>query len=196
VRRIRTDLPHRPLGELPSVTSDSGSLRIRSAAVNGWFADRGREKWVVRLPGATTYTANVRPNAATVRMDLSGGQFSSLAVQPNAGDVHLTLDGATVNSFDLELNAGSASIRVNPATTLTGDVQMNAGSLDLCAAADVAFRITSSGTAFSTNVNASNVSRDGNTWTSANYASAQQRITLTVHGNAASFTLNPSGGCN
>jgi hypothetical protein len=181
---------------MPSVTSDSGSLRIRSADMSGWFVDRGREKWVVRLPTATSYTASVKPNAASVRMDLSGGRFDSLSVQPNAADLRLTLDGASVTSFDLEMNAGSASLTVNPSTSLNGDVQMNAGSVELCAASNVAFRITSSGTAYSTNINASGATRDGNTWTSANYADAQQRITLTVHGNAASFTLNPSGGCN
>jgi hypothetical protein len=181
---------------MPSVTSDPGSLRIRSANMSGWFIDHGREKWVVRLPIGTSYTASVKPNAASVRLDLSGGRFDSLTVQPNAGDVHLTLDGASVTSFDLEMNAGSASIMVNPSTSLEGDVQMNAGTLELCAASSVAFRITSSGTAYSTDVNAPGVSRDGDTWTSGNYATAQQRITLTVHGNAASFTLNPSGGCS
>lgn len=181
---------------IPSVTSDSGSLHIRSADVNGWFVDRGREKWVVQLPSGTSYTASVKPNAASVRMDLSGGAFDALTIQPNAGDVRLTLDGATVTSFDMEMNAGSASITVDSGTTLSGDVQMNAGSLELCAASNVAFRITSSGTAYATNVNASGATRDGDTWTSANYATAEQRITLTVHGNAASFTLNPSGGCS
>jgi LiaI-LiaF-like transmembrane region len=180
----------------PSVTSDPSSLRIRSADVGGWSVERGREKWVIRLPSAPSYSVSVKPNAATVRMDLSGARLDSLSLQPNAGDIHLTLDGATLTSFDLEMNAGSASLRVNPSTTLSGDVQMNAGSLELCAASGVAFRITSSGTAFGTTIDGSGLTRDGDTWETANYATAQQRITLTVHGNAASFTLNPSGGCN
>ncbi len=55
--------------------------------------------------------------------------------------------------------------------------------------------ITVSGIAFGTNLGDSNLSHDGDTWESSTYTSAEHKITLTVHGNAASFDLNPTGGC-
>jgi hypothetical protein len=65
----------------------------------------------------------------------------------------------------------------------------------LCAPADAALRINASGAAFGTNLDGSNLRRSDDTWESSSYASAQTTITLTVHGNAGSFNLNPPGGC-
>ena len=95
----------------------------------------------------------------------------------------------------MDLNAGSLSVTASPDTSLSGSIQVNAGSIKLCAPPGTALQITASGTAFGTNLDHSDLAKDGDTWESAGYPEAANKITLTVHGNAASFDLNPSGGC-
>lgn len=182
--------------DLPTVTGQGDLLRIVSANGNGGFSlDRGRERWVVDLPGSASYDANIRTNAGTVTMDLGDSTFSALDLQPNAADVHMQLGGAKIANFNLEMNAGSANLTVSSGTQLDGSIQMNAGSVKLCAPSGMPMRITASGTAFSADLGGNGLTQSGDTWESPGYASAQQRITLSVHGNAASFELNPSGGC-
>ncbi len=180
----------------PTVTGTPAELRIQSADTNGWFTDHGRERWVVSLPTAPSYDGNVRANAGKVTMDLGGSTFTSLDLQPNAADVHLRLSDASITGFDMEMNAGSASISATSGTLLVGSIQMNAASVKLCVPSGTAMRITASGTAFSADLGGNGLTHDGDTWESPGYdASAQHRITLAVHGNAASIQLNPDGGC-
>ncbi len=179
----------------PSVSGEPALLRITSATNDTNFWGQGREKWVVSLPDGVSYDANIRTNAGKVTMNLDGSTFSSFSLQPNAADVHLSMSGASVSGFDLEMNAGSANLTVSSGTLLTGSIQMNAGSVRLCAPSGMPMRITATGTAFSSDLGGHGLTQSGDTWESPGYASAQQRITLSVHGNAASIELNPSGGC-
>jgi hypothetical protein len=38
--------------------------------------------------------------------------------------------------------------------------------------------------------------QDGDTWTSDGYSAADTRIEISFSGNAASFAVNPEGGCS
>lgn len=181
-------------GNQPTVTSASDELRLASVD-KGFFAGGGRERWVVRLPAATTYDADLQVNGGKATMNLTGSRFSTLSFQPNAADVHLDLSNATVTDLDLELNAGSAVITASSGTNIEGRIQENAGSVRLCVPSGVGLRITATGVAFGTNLDQSGLSRNGDTWVSSDFGSAYQKITLTVEGNAGSFDLNPSGGC-
>jgi hypothetical protein len=181
------------------ISVDGANDHLNLASANkggGFFPDRGRERWVVELPGATTFEADIHTNASKGTMDLIGARFSSLALQPNAADLLMKLEGASIEGLDVELNAGSLKITASPNTALSGTIQVNAGSVDLCAPSGTPMRITAGGTAFGTDLGDAGLTQSGDdTWESATYAQAQRRITLTVHGNAASFDLNPSGGC-
>ncbi len=179
----------------PTVASGDATLRIDSASDSGnVFSDRG-DRWIVTLPTATAYAATIHANAGRLNLDLRGGTFSSLDLQPNAADLHLLLDDASITGLDLEMNLGSANLTANAGTSLSGTIQMNLGSVNLCAPSDLPMRITSSGTFFTINLGGAGLTHSGDTWESAGYASATHRITLDVHGNLGSFTLNPSGGC-
>lgn len=182
-------------GDPPMVSGSPSALEITSQHV-GDFLNSGHERWEVVIPQAVTYDAEIRANAGTLNLGLAGSSFSSLALQPNAADLHLNLVDASVDGFDLELNAGSAKITVSSGTLLTGSIDVNAGSISLCAPDGTPLQITASGAAFGTDLGGNGLTRTGDTWESPGYASAQRRITLTVHGNAASFDLNPSGGCS
>ena len=180
----------------PSVDAASNHLDLQSASRRGaFFGDHGRERWVVQLPSASTYDAEIHVNASQGTVDLSRSRFSNLTLQPNAADLRMQLGGARIESLDVELNAGSLSVTVSADTAVSGSIQANAGSIKLCAPSGTALQITASGTAFGTNLDDLDLAKDGDTWESAGYVEAANKITLTVHGNAASFDLNPSGGC-
>lgn len=180
----------------PTVASSTDHLDINSGDQGGGFlVDNGRERWVVELPSATTYDAEFHVNASKGTMDLSGAKFNSLSVQPNAADLVLNVGDANVQGLDLQLNAGSLSIVATTGTALSGTIRVNAGSVQLCAPSDAGIRITASGTAFGTNLGDTDLTRTGDSWQSSGYDQVVQKITLTVHGNAGSFDLNPPGGC-
>ncbi|MDP9271534.1 MAG: DUF5668 domain-containing protein [Chloroflexota bacterium] len=181
-------------GPTPNVEGSAERLKVTSGD-SGDFLAGGKERWEIGLPVATTYAADIQTNAVKATMNLSGSHFSSFSIQPNAANVRIDLTDAGVSDLDLQLNAGSSVITASNGTSLSGQIEENAGSVHLCTPTDAALRITVSGIAFGTNLGDSNLSHDGDTWESSTYTSAEHKITLTVHGNAASFDLNPTGGC-
>jgi hypothetical protein len=180
----------------PTVDGGDDHLDVSSADQGGgFFGDHGRERWIVELPISTTYKAEIHLNASKGNMDLGGGTFSRLSLQPNAADVVVHFGGAKIQGLDVQLNAGSLSMLASADTTLSGSIQVNAGSVQLCVPSGAGLRITATGAAFGTNLADTDLTRSGDTWQSSGYAQATHRITLEVHGNAGSFDLNPSGGC-
>ena len=49
---------------------------------------------------------------------------------------------------------------------------------------------------FSHNLDESGLQRAGDTWSTPGYAGADEQVHIDLDGNAASFTLNPEGGCS
>lgn len=182
-------------GSSAQVSSGSDRLEVRSPDHN-WF-DRGRQRWAVYLPKATTYQLEVSPNAADTSIDLGGGTFGSVSVQPNAGTVFLDLTDAQVAELDLSLNAGSASIVIGAGLDMRATLSVNAGSIEVCTVDDVALQITSDpNITFATNLDETDLTQLGDTWTSDGYADASDRVQIDLSGNAGSFDLNPEGGCS
>ena len=178
----------------PEISSDSESLRV-SAEGGGFigFTD-SRQAWEVVLPTDATLSLSVDSNAASSRLDLENADLSTLAIDANAGEINLVLPGAEVRELSIDANAGSVSIEADGSTVLEGSVEMNAGSLELCAPDDLAISITIEGenVTFSHNLEERGLSRTGDTWSSGD---GEPDLRLDVNGNAASFTLNPEGGC-
>lgn len=184
-------------GAHPTVDGTATGLRLASVDQGAdLFADRG-ERWVVTLPKATSYQATIEANGSKLTMNLSGSHFTSLSLKPNASDAFLDLSDASIQGLDLAANAGSLTINTSGDTAVAGTIDVNAGSVTFCTTPAAAFQFTVSGTAMDETMNGSGITQVGDTWESATYpdADAAHRITLAVHGNAASFELNPSGGC-
>jgi cell wall-active antibiotic response 4TMS protein YvqF/putative adhesin len=178
----------------PQISSNDGSLRVRAEGGNAFFAD-ARQNWDVVLPTDVNLGLNVTANAASTTLALDDASLSDLSIDANAGSIEMGLPGASVAGFSVDANAGSVKITADDGTTLAGSVSMNAGSLELCVPDDVGLAITISDTniTFSHNLDESGLSRSGDTWRTG---SGDAAITLDVSGNAASFTLNPDGGCS
>ena len=187
------DVRHGPDGR-PEIATGDASLRV--TADDGGpigFTNTGQE-WRVELPSEAELAFDLEVNAASARLDLAGGQFSSLGIDANAGDFDVDLSGATVGGFELDMNAGSAEVVADGETDLVGSVGMNAGSLDLCVAQGAAVEIAldDPNVTFSHNLEDRGFDESGDTW---RLGSGTPSVRLDIEGNAASFTFNPDGGC-
>lgn len=180
------------------VEGDRNSLDVSATNEEGFNWDGGKQRWDIGLGSELAYDLRVSANAADASLDLSGGTFDRLEIDPNAASLSIDLSGSTVGDFDMSMNAGSAEIQTDAETALAGRFTMNAGSFELCVPYEAALRITvaDSNFTFSHNLDDSGLTRSGETWTSDAFDGADTFIDLRLEGNAASFTLNPDGGCS
>jgi hypothetical protein len=75
-----------------------------------------------------------------------------------------------------------------------GTLRVNAGTIDVCAPANAQLQITvREQLTFATNLDQRGLTRSGNIWQRA--GTGGPVIRLDVSGNAASFNLDPTGGC-
>ena len=84
---------------------------------------------------------------------------------------------------------------------MSGDLEVNAGTIDLCVPPDAALRLTvGDDFAFDTNLAAQGLteatSEDDDEGVWQRPGTGGPTITLSVDGNAASFRLDPAGGCS
>ena len=177
----------------PAITSGDDSLRVSSEGAVFPFGNH-RQDWSVTLPRGAALNLAVDTNAGSARLDLSGANLTSFDAEMNAGSLAIDLSGALASDLDVGANAGSVSIVADANSAVSGSLEVNAGSIELCVADGAAFSITveTDNITFSHNLDESNLTRNGETWSSGTGTAA---ITLAVEGNAASFTLNPEGGC-
>jgi len=181
-------------GEPARVTAADDRLHVESSQGSRWWG--GREHWVVALPTDTTYQLVVSPNAADTKIDLSGLRFTSVSLDANAGSLRLDLTGSRMDVLNLSVNAGSAWVIIGPGSSMDASMSVNAGSIDVCIADRVAVSVTTNANiTFSTNLDESGLTQTGDTWSVDGYATAADRVHIDLEGNAASFTLNPEGGC-
>ncbi|MGH2455691.1 MAG: LiaI-LiaF-like domain-containing protein [Candidatus Limnocylindria bacterium] len=184
----------------PRLDATGDSLRIRSAEDGFQFGmGGGKQRWEIGLGSDPTYDLQVSVNAAETTLDLAGGAFTEVGISPNAGALHLDLSGSSVEDFRISMNAGSAELQTDAGTTLAGTIGMNAGSLRLCTAPEAVLRFrVDANVTFSHNLDDadSGLQQAGEeTWTSPGFGEAGSFIDLRLEGNAASFELNPEGGC-
>jgi cell wall-active antibiotic response 4TMS protein YvqF/putative adhesin len=183
-------------GDPARVTADKGRLHVESSQNDEWWTG-GRQHWIVGLPTATSYQLDITPNAADSTIDLGGGRFTSVSLSPNAGSVTLDLTDAQVDNLDLSLNAGSASVIIGKGLSMDASMSVNAGSIEVCTADGVALQVTTNANiTFSHNLDTAGLQHVGDTWSTSGYADASDRVHIDLEGNAASFTLNPEGGCS
>jgi cell wall-active antibiotic response 4TMS protein YvqF/putative adhesin len=183
-------------GHRAKVTAASDRLNVETSQGSQWWGAAGREHWVVALPTGPSYQLEVSPNAADTNIDLSGLRFTSISLSPNAGSLTLDLIGARVDVLDLSLNAGSASVTIGQGSAMDATMSVNGGSIEVCTETGVALQVTvDPNLTFSTNLDESGLTQAGETWSTVGYDDATDRVHIDLEGNAASFTVNPKGGC-
>ncbi len=180
-------------GRAPTIDASGETVTARVASSGNIFG--ARSSWHVSLPSSPRQTLDVAENAGSANLVLGGIDLDRLQLTVNAGDGRVDMTGTTPGSLTGTVNAGSAKIQL-PKASLTGNLTVNAGSIALCAPDGVALRLTAND-----NITASydfeqrGLVRQGNTYTSPDWASATTRIELTTSANAGSFSLDPPEGC-
>jgi hypothetical protein len=177
------------LGTQPIVTATGSSLHIATPDQTATH----RQNWSLELPAAPLRDLSITANAAAVTLDLEGAALERFRADMNAGDLRIDAGDARINRLDISMNAGRARITIADGTT-AGSLAANAGAIELCVptGAGLVLRVTDQLT-FAHNLERRGLARDGNTWTRT--AAGSDNIDLTINGNAASFSLDPDGGC-
>jgi hypothetical protein len=174
-------------GDGPAVDATAGRLSLRTPTPDG-----RRHEWTVVVPRDRLSTVDVQHNAGTARIDLTGTKLARLKVEANAGDIVVIGEDAPINLLDVSMNAGRARLTLGGATE--GKLQVNAGTIDVCAPANAQLQITvREQLTFATNLDQRGLTRNGNVWQRT--GASGPVIRLDVSGNAASFNLDPTGGC-
>ena len=174
-------------GPAPTVDAGPGDLSVR-APDNGLQ----HQEWTVALPTEALRDVTVHTDAGQTSLDLSGTRLSSLDVEANAGDVKLIAAGASIDDIDVSINAGTARLTIGG--PVSGSLSVNAGSIEMCVPSNADLQIgVAQVFGFDTNLDRAGLVRNGDSWRRA--GTGGPSIHLRVEGSAASFTLNPSGGC-
>ena len=175
-------------GEAPSIGATGSSLSVR-ASRDGIQ----RQEWSLVLPGTELGSLDVTADAAQSTLSLPSVTLVALHVQTNAADVLLDATAATISDLQMGVNAGRARMTLGGATT--GTIRVNAGEVRLCVPPEATLAITVHDQfALETNLGQGDLTQAGDTWNRSG-ATGAPVIRLEVEGNAASFTLDPTGGC-
>jgi hypothetical protein len=177
-------------GPPPIVTGSADRLQVRSP--NG--GSERRQDWSLKAPSDALAAIDLEANAGSGTMELAGARLASLTAEINAFDLSVDAAQATVEQINLTMNAGRSRITLGPGS-LTGRLSVNAGAIDLCVptASQLRIRLTEQVT-FAHNLDSRGLARSGGAWTRSG-SDLNSVIDLTVDGAAASFTLDPDGGC-
>jgi LiaF transmembrane domain len=174
-------------GAEPRADDGAGNLSVRTPPNSGAH----RQDWTISLGTDALRDLDLKINAASSSVVLAGSDLSSLEADMNAGDMLLDGSGATISRIDASVNAGR--LRVTLEGPSSGDLSMNAGAIELCVPADAQLQLeVKDQLTFATNLASRGMVKDGDTWTKSGTGGL---IDLSVEGNAASFTLDPEGGC-
>ena len=185
-------------GQTPEVAHSADGLEIQSRDRGIFIFGIGqgaRDMWALTLPTEPTLRVDASINAGSGRFVLTNAKLDEIAVEGNAATIRVDLTGSTIGDLDVEVNAGSARVQL-PNASLSGRLEANAGSLAICLPDGVGLRVsTNENITGSNNFAERGLTRSGDTYETANYGAATNRIQLEVDVNAASVTLNPEDGC-
>jgi hypothetical protein len=180
------------------VESGDDQLTIRTDD-DETFATGDRRHLEVTVPRDTGASLGVSVNAADTDLDLSDGAWSQVDFSGNAMATRIDLSGAEAEDVSVTLNAGSAKIQLGEGTTLNSPMRLgaNAGSMEVCAPAGIGLEIAmGEDVTVGHNLDAEGLSEDNGVWRTDGFEDADTQIEIEFEGNAASFTLNPEGGCS
>jgi len=176
-------------GDPPVIDSSASRLEVRTPT-----GGSHRQDWTVGVPASSLESFQLTANAAASTIDLGSAALDDLRADVNAGDVRVSAGAATLKNVDVTMNAGRLRLTL-PAGATTGRLSVNAGAIDVCVPADAGLRFdVKDQLTFVTNLSSRGLTRDGSIWTNPGTGTAGT-IDLAIEGNAASFTLNPNGGC-
>jgi hypothetical protein len=177
-------------GPPPVVTAAPNALEVKSpTSGNG-----RRQSWNVKVPSSAIGGLEIHAAAGSGTADLAGATLTSVTAGADAFDLTIDAGEARVGRVDMTTNAGRSRITLGSGP-VSGSLSVNAGAIDLCVptGSPLRIRLTDQLT-FAHNLDDRGLVKSGGTWTRSG-TDPESVIDLTVDGAAASFTLDPQGGC-
>ena len=176
-------------GPEPRVQASSSTLTLQGPRDPGSH----RQEWQVGVGADVLRAVEMTINAAASTAALDGATLDSFRADLNAADLQLDGSSATIADIDLAVNAGRIRATLGEGAA-TGSLSANAGAIELCVPPTSALRFdVNDQLTFATNLESRGLTQEGETWTREGSGAL---IDLDVEGNAASFTLDPDGGCD
>jgi hypothetical protein len=177
-----------PAADRLTLASDSGRAFMP-------FGDDVRRDWRVSLPQETSLSTSITLNAGSADIGLGGGPLDALSGTFNAADARVDAATATaLRTLSMTWNAASGRLALPP-ISMSGNMTLNASSVTVCVPPDVGVRISHQATLSSDNFDELGMTRSGDAWQTADYASAAEQIDLRVSSNVSSIELSRAGGC-
>jgi hypothetical protein len=153
--------------------------------IGWWFNPERRTD--VGLTTRIPLDLRVDTGSGSSQMDLSGLQLSSFSLDSGSGSVDLTLPGSAVpGTTSINSGSGSVNIKIPQGAAFTLETDTGSGSLHIRVPAGTALKIDSrddgSGSLSlpSGLTQTRSGSRDTGTWESTDYATAAQKVTITI----------------
>ena len=182
----RTHVEYR--GPEPRVQASGSLLALETPRDPGSH----RQEWDVTVGADALRNVEMSVNAAASTAVLDGASLASFTADLNAADLMLDAGAASIEVIDLSVNAGRIRVTLGDGQT-SGDLSANAGAIELCVPSTAALRLrVEDQLTFATNLKNRGLAQDGETWTRPG---SGPLVDLEIEGNAASFTLDPDGGC-
>ncbi len=179
----------------------SAQLRLRQDAADE-FVFLGRQKqslWDVQVPATAALQLHSTLNAVKGTIDAGPGPLERVTGTFNASDVRLDLAEAaavTPISLDLTLNASDGHLAL-PAADISAAITLNASSLVVCVPAAAALRVDHSSVLGSDDLDSKGLIEDGaGQWSTPGYASAADRVSLSITNTVSSLSLERPEACS
>ena len=177
-------------GAPPVVTAAPNALEVKSST----SGNGRRQSWNVKVPSGAIGGLEIHAAAGSGTADLGGATLTSVTAGGDAFDLTIDAGAASVGRIDARMNAGRSRITLGSGP-VTGSLSVNAGAIDLCVPSGSPLRIQlTDQITFAHNLDDRGLVKSGGTWTRSG-SDFESLIDLTVDGAAASFTLDPQGGC-
>jgi hypothetical protein len=187
-------------GDEPTIEGSPSSLTLEQDDFSAdffAFTQQVRSDWTVSLPAGPAVSVGMTLNAASGTVDLGAGPVADVGGTFNASDITLDVGSAETPvpaSLGLTFNASSGRL-VLPAGSLTGGMTLNASSLSICLPADAEARIELEATLSSDDIASGGLNEVEGAWQTDGFATATNRIDLSVTSTVSSITLERPEVC-
>lgn len=187
--------------EPPVIAGTRTDLSMSQAEDGGDFfvlGQQSRNEWNVELPATAAITLETTLNAAEAVIDLGSGPVAEVNATFNATDTTLDMGGVTTPAparLDLTFNASSGALSL-PQGTVVGAIILNASSLELCVPETVEVRLSLEATLASDDLADSGLLKIGNSWETQGFATAAERIDLSLDSTVSSISMERPEVCS
>jgi hypothetical protein len=161
------------------------------------FTQQTRADWTVNLPATASLSLGMTLNAAAGTVDAGQGPLADVNGTFNASDITIDLGSSEAPQpvgLGLTFNASSGRLAL-PVGALSGSMTLNASALTICLPESVEARLELDSTLSSDDIGSSGLTEVDGGWQTAGFATAAERVELSISSTVSSITLERPEVC-